>query len=134
MAGMGDIEINAHWHGWWVEQRRLVCLQRTALAYSSLDALSVACTQMCEWLDPFDRPRLALRCDLRQAPGRNDPAFEQAMAPFRLRMQQGFARVAILVATPVGRLQVQRHAVSDSIALRIFLNEPEADAYLDAPR
>lgn len=130
---MGIVQINAHWVGWHVPDRARVCLQRTTLSYASLDVLNVACAEMCAWVDQFDRARMSLRCDLRLAPGRNDPAFEQAMTPFRVRMQHSFLRVAILVATPVGRLQVQRHAVNDSIPLRIFHSEVEADAYLDAP-
>lgn len=112
-------------------ERPRVCLLRTAVPYATFDALNTSCEQMCDWVDQFDRVRMTLWCDLRLGPGRNDPPFERAMAGYRVRMQQGFLRVAVVVATPIGRLQVQRYASDDGITLRAFLTEAEAHTYLD---
>jgi hypothetical protein len=67
---------------------------------------------------------------MRLGPPRNDAAFERAMAPFRKRMQLGFRRVAIVVASTIGRLHIQRLAVDDGIQLTAFVDPSEADAYL----
>lgn len=46
--------------------------------------------------------------DMRQAPSRNDPAFEAAMHGLRAAIEARFARTAVLLATQVGMLQVNR--------------------------
>lgn len=125
--------INEHWEGEYLADLGRVCLVRTSLGYADLTQLSIACTQMCDWLKAFDRGSSGLLCDMRQGPPRNDEAFERAMAPFRKRMQTGFRRVAIVVASPVGRLQIQRHANDDGIDVMVFMDPAEADAYLRRP-
>lgn len=125
--------INQHWEGELLQPEARVQLVRTAVGYADLTQLSVACTQMCDWLKPFERASLDLLCDMRLGPPRNDEAFERAMAPFRKRMQTGFRRVAIVVASPIGRLHIQRLAADDGIRLSAFLDPAEADAYLGRP-
>lgn len=80
-------------------------------------------------LDERGRPRCSLVVDTREAPPRNDPAFEQAFAPLRARMLKGFRRVAVVVGTPVGRLQVERHAREDHAPVRAFATDVDALAY-----
>jgi len=122
--------INRHWEGELLPRTARVHLLRTAVAYADLGELAVACAQMCDWLNPFERASLDLLCDMRLGPPRNDVAFERAMAPFRKRMQVGFRRVAIVVASPIGRLHIQRLAVDDGIQLAAFLDPSDANAYL----
>lgn len=129
-AGMSLQPINQHWEGEFLRERQCVHLMRTAEVYVDLAQLAVACTQMCDWLTAFDQTALDLLCDMRLGPPRNDEAFERAMAPFRKRMQAGFRRVAILVASPIGRLHVQRLAANDGIALAAFVDPAEAEAHL----
>jgi hypothetical protein len=62
----------------------------------------------------------ALLIDVRTARGRNDPEFERLFGPYRARMSAGWLRVAIVVGSPPGVLQVQRYAREDSLALRIY--------------
>ena len=46
----------------------------------------------------------------------------------------GFARVAILVATASGKLQIQRHAVQDGARnVGVFMDEKSATAHLTEP-
>lgn len=125
--------INRHWEGELLQPKARVHLLRTAAPYADLGELAVACTQMCDWLKPFDRASLDLLCDMRLGPPRNDGAFERAMAPFRKRMQTGFRRVVIVVASTIGRLHIQRLAVDDGIQLVAFVDPSEADAYLSRP-
>lgn len=131
MKEPGPHVINAHWHVRNMPERSRVVLIRTSVPYASLEILSEHCTQACEWLERIDRPRFTLLCDLRAGPGRNDTGFERAMAPFRRRFLQGFRRTAVLIATPTGRLQIQRLANTDKTAVGTYLSESEAHAYLD---
>lgn len=82
-------------------------------------------------LERLNRPDYRLLVDLRAVVGRNDPAYEQAMGAYRRRIVSGFARVAVLVETVTGRLQVERYARADRAhALRVFLSETEALQWL----
>lgn len=68
--------------------------------------------------------------DLRQAPPRNDARFEAAMASIREFMALASPRVALVVSTVAGMLQLQRLAGGD--ANRVFREEEEAVAHLRA--
>jgi hypothetical protein len=85
-------------------------------------------------LDEHGRSTSALVVDTRQAPPRNDPAFEEAFRPVRVRLLRGFVRVAVLVATPMGRLQAERHAREDGLSVRAFVDEAQAKAYCAGER
>ena len=50
-----------------------------------------------------------LLIDLRQAVGRNDATFEEASAPWRLRLFKITPNAVVLVRSAAGVLQVQRH-------------------------
>ena len=82
--------------------------------------------------DAVDRETWRLLLDLRQTKGRNDGEFEKQIAPLRTRLEQGFAKVAVLVRSMVGRLQVERHAREDGVNLRVFNDEAEAMAWLSS--
>ncbi len=111
----------------WFEVERIaegvVCVRRTAermeaadvpAAYEPvLDALAAAGTE-------------GLWVDLRAAPGRNDDAYETAVAPYRRRLLASAGRVAVLVRTRVGALQVARHAREDG--LDVFVTDDPAAA------
>lgn len=124
-------ELNEHWSVVHRPATGRVEIVRSQVPFASLDALEASCAELCEWLERLDRVELRMCCDLRQGPGRNDPAFERAIAPFRKRLQGGFSRVAVVVSGPAGRLQVQRLAITDGSNLRCFLSLDEANAYLD---
>jgi hypothetical protein len=85
-------------------------------------------------LDGIDRASWRLLIDLRAAPGRNDPEFEQAMATRRAELMRGFLAVAILVQTPVGELQVSRITREDNSRATVFGDEARALAWLAAQR
>ena len=72
----------------------------------------------------------ALLLDVRKARGRNDPEFEQLFAPHRTRLVLGWRRVAIVVMTAPGLLQVQRYAREDNLDVRIFEDPNAAFAWL----
>lgn len=70
--------------------------------------------------------------DTRAAPGRNDSDFEGTVVPLALRFSERFERTAILVATPVGRLQAQRLGRELGWAAVVFADEAEAIAWSHA--
>ncbi len=80
-----------------------------------------------------DKSEWRLLLDLRNATGRNDPNFEALVAPERSRLERGFLKVAVVVRSLVGRMQVERHAREDGLNLRVFLDDGEAVAWLTAP-
>lgn len=86
-------------------------------------------------LDRTGRTGLSLLVDLREAVGRNDPEFEAAMQRLKPIVMRGFRRVAILVRTTVGALQIHRHLREDGVERMIGSDEAQLLDYLSgAPR
>ena len=110
---------------------RLVRLRRSSASYQDLTTLRESLDQLNAQLKSVERAEYAMLQDLRDARGRNDEQFEAVMIRERKRMHDGFRKVAILVATQVGRLQVQRHIGQGAEATaRVFLDEGEAVRWL----
>lgn len=119
----------------------IVILTRSAVPFKSADEIERTCMPIQLELNRLGRRGKHLLVDTRLAMGNNDSAFEVAFAPHRQRMAQGFARVAIVVQTPLGRLQNQRlveeakpieRAPLAMGALRVFMSFDDALAYLGA--
>lgn len=68
--------------------------------------------------------------DVRQVVGRNDDEFENASSHLLLDLSTWVPRIAVLVTTNVGLLQVQRSQRVNAIAQRGFLDEEAALKYL----
>jgi hypothetical protein len=121
---------------WWILERDLGAaffrLRRTPQPTVALDKLEEVMVSLERALAGVDRSHLGLLVDLREGPMRNDPEFERAAAPFQLRMLSGFRRVAVLVKTPVGKLQVRRLLARRVPAAEIFDDEEAALAHLTA--
>lgn len=119
--------------------RHVVRIVRSDAQFTDLSQLEAAFAELHRSLRGLDRSRHVLLIDLRRGPGRNDPAFEAAIGPLRVALCAGFARVATLVASAIGRLQVQRHILQDGTSDVAFTNEDDAvryleDAFADTPR
>jgi hypothetical protein len=71
-----------------------------------------------------------LLLDIRDAPPRNDPEFEAIVKRVRDRIFGRFLRVAVLVKTAAGRLQVQRMQQGLPGSVAIFDNEDRAFDHL----
>ncbi|MEE9384380.1 MAG: hypothetical protein V3V08_13330 [Nannocystaceae bacterium] len=75
--------------------------------------------------------RRCLLVDARKTRGRNDAEFELAMAPHRRRLQRSFERVAVLLRSTIGCMQVERYARTDeAVLLAAFTDHSEAVAWL----
>jgi hypothetical protein len=103
---------------------------RSPRPFTSLSDLAQAWEEMNRALDNLGRSGCTLLTDLRLVTGRNDPAFEKAVAAHRLTMQRGFSRIAVIVGSPAGLLQVRRLALEDGSPSRGFLDAQEAIDWL----
>jgi hypothetical protein len=116
------------------DERRLVRRQRTGAGYASVAEVDAAYATMLEAAAPWHEPRYTLLSDLRLAPPRNDPAFEQVVTRYYDRLYSGFRKVAALVQTEAGRLHMTR-LMTPEIAprMRVFTSEPAALEFLLSP-
>lgn len=108
-----------------------VRLTRTGWPYETLAEMDAVFASVHAAQDRLGRAGRMLLVDLRESPLRNDPEYEQAFAKHRLAMIAGYERVAVLIRTEVGRLQVLRHAREDGSDVRVFYDEWAALDHLD---
>lgn len=108
----------------------VILVERSAAPFPSPQAVEGGFSPLLRSLDQLDRSKYDLLIDLRSVAGRNDPDFERVIEPGRVRLQQGFRRIAVLVNSVVGQLQVQRHANQDRAVLRTFLDRAKALEWL----
>jgi hypothetical protein len=112
------------------DARGIVRFVRTAVAVRSTAEADLYFGEVNARLDSLGRTRMKLILDFRDAPMRNDPAFEATMAEHRKRLVRDVARVAIIVKTAVGRLHVQRLGKEDHIDQAIVATEEAAIEYV----
>ena len=101
---------------------------RHSTTYASLADCEQEFMRLLRWLST--RRTFALLVDLRVARGRNDPAFEAAIAAGRRTLFQRFTELACLVATLPGKMQLERYAREDGVAMQVFLREEDAEQWL----
>ena len=107
----------------------MIEVKRTSSSFESIDEMRSAFNEVNRVLDGAGRLSANLLVDTRDAPPRNDPAFELSFEPLRTAMLSGFRRVAILVRTTAGRLQAERHTRNDGVGGRVFTEEADARMY-----
>lgn len=88
-------------------EQYVAVLRRTPLPASSLTALASDNDALLATLRD-DHRRFGLVVDTREAPLRNDKAFEETMAKLRIELTSRFQRCAVLLDSPLGELQVTR--------------------------
>jgi hypothetical protein len=101
------IYTSRHWLFEEKPEQKLLVLQRTPVAWPSLTQLREENQVLLASLRADQRP-YGLLVDMRQAPIRNDAAFEGAMADLRNQLTTHFQRVSILLESNLGELQVTR--------------------------
>lgn len=111
-------------------QRSMLRLTRTAHPFQSVAEIEATSAALERALATIERSRYQLLVDLREGPMRNDPEFERAFERHRKALLKGYVRVAVLVRTAAGRLQVARHAREDGASIRVFDDERAALAFL----
>lgn len=96
-----------HWVFEEEPEQSLAILQRTPVPWASLAQLTFENESILNGLRPGQAEH-GLLVDMRQAPIRNDADFENAMARLRLVLTAHFKRMAILLDSNLGELQVTR--------------------------
>jgi hypothetical protein len=115
------------------ELRHIVRYTRSRIPFATVEDAANAFRSVGTASFGIDRSKYGLLSDVREAPGRNDPAFEAAIAQYRNELFAGFRRRATLVRTVAGALQVQRiNREQHSPDVHVFHDEAEAIAYLTA--
>jgi hypothetical protein len=113
-----------------LERSSIVLLERSAAPTSDED-LAALFAPAEKAFARIARERYGLLIDVRAAPGRNDPEFEQKFEPIRQKLQKGFRRVAILVRSTSGKLQAQRYGRADKLASGVFDDPAAAMKWLE---
>ena len=106
----------------------VVTLRRTAERFE-LQGLYEACMPTFEILRTVKH--LGLVVDVRGVIGRPETSFEAAFAPIRKELVGGHPRVATLVETAVGKLQMSRQSREDhgGASQQVFDDEDAAHAF-----
>jgi hypothetical protein len=102
----------AHWLMEDDGDQRVVWLVRRPVPFVSLLEVTNANAEVARKILP-QHGKVGVIVDMRQAPPRNDAGFEQAMQGLRAEVEARFARTAVLLATRVGVLQVNRITRTD---------------------
>jgi hypothetical protein len=78
-------------------------------------------------------PRILVLVDQREAIGNNDPRYEQLVSKMVPALTTGVTRVAYVVRSAIGKLQIDRMRRDRSVAVEgnVFQDEAEALAYLE---
>jgi sulfite reductase alpha subunit-like flavoprotein/predicted heme/steroid binding protein len=116
---------SAHWLMEEDRRNKLVYLLRLAMPFSSVEEITSANQQVVARIRP-EHKDWGIVVDMRQAPPRNDPAFEGAMRGLRDAVEVRFARTAVLLESAVGLLQVTRLTREDGA--ETFATQSEAAA------
>jgi hypothetical protein len=113
------------------EAAHIVVVQRSSLRIR-VDDLASVLAPMFRALESVERPTHRLLVDSRAAPGQNDPEFEKVYGRFRARLLDGWLRVAVLVNTIPGHLQLQRHQ-REGLNAEVFMDSAKAVDWLLSP-
>jgi hypothetical protein len=108
----------------------IVRVRRTTHPFRTISELEAAFDKLVATIASVDRRSSGLLMDLRSGPMRNDPIFESALERQRKKITSGFRRVALLVETPLGLVQGERHARADGIPYFVTMNEQAAVQHL----
>jgi hypothetical protein len=116
------------------DEARLVRYRRSREPYTSLEVLRALNGKLRTVFAALPAGNLRLLLDVRDAPPRNDDAFELEIGGELRALTGRFSLHATLVKSAVGRLQAKRLAQARTEQpIGIFFEEAEALAYLSNP-
>jgi hypothetical protein len=113
-----------------LQQGRIIRVQRSERPYQSAADLNQERLLLGEALDKLGRTGRGLLIDSRVAPHSTDDRLHEEFRRFRLEVARGFDRIAALVRTKVGILQVNRLIADSTASVQPFDDEAAAIAYL----
>ncbi|WP_437288495.1 hypothetical protein [Sorangium sp. So ce406] len=106
--GLRQIERNPYTALYHDALQQLVALKRSSLHYPSIEVLDQNFDRLEQALGVVSRHRSVLLVDARDAPFRNDDKFDEPFARRHARLVQGFKKMAVILRSAVGALQVGR--------------------------
>jgi hypothetical protein len=109
---------------------RILTRSRTTERFATAEEVTAEYDGLARALDRVDRSQYAVLVDLRLAPPRNDEAFEDIVARYHASLYDGFRRVAVVVQTAAGRLQLRRFLTAARPDAKVFTDVEEATAFL----
>jgi len=112
------------------EHARILTRTRTSQRFASTEELTAEYEGLVRALDHVDRPTYAVLVDLRQAPPRNDDVFEEVVGRYQRPLYERFRRVAVVVHSAAGRLQLRRFLSASRPDAQVFTDVEEATAFL----
>lgn len=127
---MRDLLLTSHFRVIEDEHARIVIRSRTEQRFASAEEVVTQYDGLVRALDGVDRATYAVLVDLRLAPPRNDEAFEEIVGRYHARLYAQFRRVAVVVLTAAGRLQLRRFLSVARPDARVFTDVDEATAFL----
>lgn len=129
-----DVFENKHWALLRVRPQLILIVRRTGEPYESVEEVHDSFAELEAALGEYNRKHFSLLVDLRSAPQRNDPEYEKAASGEPAALARDFLRVAVLVRTAAGKLQVGRHIRNSGAKMMPFNDETEALEYLQSRR
>lgn len=106
----------------------VLIVTRTARRYTDVNDIEPSFDALHAAIDRVADACKSLVVDLRQAVGRNDPSFEERLAPARRRLLRRFPHVVVLVRSQAGRMQLARYLSADGIDIPVFMSKTHAMA------
>ncbi len=119
---------SAHWIVEHDVPRSFLRFRRTSQPFGSREEIQAQLVDASRILAGVDRAKLGLLLDMRDGPMRNDETYEEALSGREMHFFGGFARLATLVRTQVGKLQVLRRTREAGVSRPVFTDEAEAIA------
>lgn|GEM_PF-892827 len=131
-----ELLVNEWVEVWFVPERDLVHMKRLATPLpADPDGLEGFYSEVVRAMSSLDRSGLDLLVDSRDAVGRNDPDFERIQAAWRDALFGGFRRVAVVLRTVAGHLQLSRYALDNpQLRTACFSDPDDALEFLEAQR
>ena len=129
-AGLREIYRNPYIVLRYDQGRRFLVVTRLPEHYPSIEILRETFAQLDAAMAHIFRPKTVLLIDSRRSPARNDATFEVEFGRLRKYFLRDLQKIATLVQTAVGVLQVARHMRLDEVSVGVFTDVGEALAHL----
>lgn len=113
---------------------KIIRVQRSSQRFRTLKEIEDYFRGIAAVLERLDRKSLGILIDLREGPLRTDPEFESIVKSFQQTLVEGFSKVALLVRSAIGELQLNRQKREGWAITGIFRDEQEALSFLETPK
>jgi hypothetical protein len=127
---MQKMHSDSFWDATYFSSDRVLRLTRSSAAFPSTEAALASFRALGAVVDAVIADAKGLLMDVRSSPLRSDPAFEASSKAHLDVHIVRFARVAVLVATATGKLQVNRIKRERDMDLEVFDDERAARAFV----